>query len=96
MINKSFKVERTDKLRSGWRYLKALKYISKRPVVIDSKCIRCGACVTACPVEGKAISLDENFPLNAPTFDYKKCIRCYCCQEICPEGAIVVKWGIGN
>lgn len=56
-----------------------------RPVVDPEKCIACGICEKACPVEGKAVHSGNG--LKA-TYDYKKCIRCYCCQEMCPVKAI--------
>ncbi len=61
----------------------------KRPVIDKNKCIKCGACVKACPVPEKAISQKNKEVF--PKYNYKKCIRCYCCQEICPAGAIEVK-----
>ena len=76
-----------------------MKALARRPVILENKCIRCGACVAACPVEGKAVSfrggkdgaIRTDGKKEPPVYDYKKCIRCYCCQEMCPERAIVVK-----
>jgi uncharacterized protein (DUF362 family)/ferredoxin len=65
------------------------RYILKRPAIIDSSCTRCGQCVSACPVNPKA--LDQPDPVAVPSFKYERCIRCYCCQEICPSGAIAVE-----
>lgn len=73
-----------------WAYLNKLKIIARRPVILKKKCIRCGACVAACPLEEKAVSFPKREG-EAPVYDYKKCIRCFCCQEMCPEQAIVVK-----
>lgn len=59
--------------------------IKMRPYVLDDKCIRCGACIKACP--SKVISLKNNRII----FDYSGCIACFCCQEVCPQAAIKVK-----
>lgn len=56
-----------------------------RPVVDPEKCIGCGICEEACPVEGKAVHAGKGVKA---VYDYKKCIRCYCCQEMCPQKAI--------
>lgn len=61
----------------------------RKPVIDAAKCIKCGVCVSHCPVEGKAVDF-RNGKQEPPTYDYKKCIRCYCCQEMCPQKAISV------
>lgn len=69
------------------RYSDLMTRISKRPVIDKAKCIKCGICVSHCPVPGKAVDFKKgkNMP---PVYDYSKCIRCYCCQEMCPQHAI--------
>lgn len=62
-----------------------------RPVIDGEKCIKCGICVDACPVEGKALDFAGGNKAAPPIYDYKKCIRCYCCQEMCPHKAIEAK-----
>ena len=62
----------------------------KKPYIVKDQCRKCGICVSACPVEGKAIRF-KNGRTNPPVYDYKKCIRCFCCQEMCPHRAIKVK-----
>jgi len=48
------------------------------------KCLRCGACVSVCPV--MALELREEGVKN----DREKCTLCKICQKICPVGAIEV------
>ena len=67
----------------------AQKYLTSKPICIESKCISCGNCVKVCPV--KAIQFNSR---KKPEFDYEKCIRCYCCFELCPENAIHLKKGL--
>ena len=84
-----FDVERGKKVRRLWRQIRWIsRHFQRRPYIVESRCIRCGICVEACPVEGKAISLTKP---QAPVYDYKKCIACFCCQEMCPQKAIQVK-----
>lgn len=59
-----------------------------RPVVDLDKCIACGVCQNACPVDGKAVHSGNG---QKAKYDYSKCIRCYCCQELCPAKAITRK-----
>jgi Pyruvate/2-oxoacid:ferredoxin oxidoreductase delta subunit len=64
------------------------KMIRYYPYVEYAKCIRCSACISACP--GKAIAMEN----SGPAFDYQRCIACFCCQEACPESAIKIKKSI--
>jgi len=66
----------------------AKKLIKYYPCVERDNCIRCAACVEACPT--KAISMQD----KGIVFDYSKCISCFCCQEACPAAAIKVKKSI--
>lgn len=63
---------------------------TRRPYIIKSNCIKCGICVSNCPLEKKALSMNKE-KNGYPVYDYAKCIRCYCCQEMCPQKAIEVK-----
>jgi uncharacterized Fe-S center protein len=65
--------------------------IGRRPVMDEGKCILCGQCVEACPVQPKVLDWAGGKQDRPPRFTYSRCIRCFCCQEICPEGAISVK-----
>jgi uncharacterized protein (DUF362 family)/Pyruvate/2-oxoacid:ferredoxin oxidoreductase delta subunit len=61
-----------------------------RPKIDPELCVRCGLCVAACPVPGKAVDFPGGDRKRTPRYDYRACIRCFCCQEICPHGAIGV------
>jgi Pyruvate/2-oxoacid:ferredoxin oxidoreductase delta subunit len=65
--------------------------IARRPVMQRKKCVLCGQCVEACPVQPKALDWHRGDEKQPPRYAYSRCIRCFCCQEICPEGAISVK-----
>lgn len=62
----------------------------KKPYIVKDQCRKCGICVNACPVEGKALRF-KNGRTSPPVYDYRKCIRCFCCQEMCPHRAIKVR-----
>ena len=55
-----------------------------RPAVRYPKCVQCGSCAKACPVE--AITMTE----RGPVIDYSTCIRCFCCHEMCRYEAMDV------
>ncbi|MBE6032335.1 MAG: 4Fe-4S dicluster domain-containing protein, partial [Clostridiales bacterium] len=74
-----------------WRTLSLAKwFFDRKPVITKKKCVRCGACVEACPLPEKAVTF-VNGKTDPPVYDYKKCIRCFCCQEMCPAKAIDAK-----
>ncbi|NCB92537.1 MAG: DUF362 domain-containing protein [Clostridia bacterium] len=86
-----YNVDRRKQRKNIWskfRYI--MKPFGKRPYIVDADCKKCGICVEACPVEGKAITF-KNGRKEPPKYDYKKCIRCFCCQEMCPHKAIQVR-----
>ncbi|NLM78886.1 MAG: 4Fe-4S binding protein, partial [Ruminococcaceae bacterium] len=65
--------------------------MTSRPYIVAERCVRCGVCVQACPVDPKAVDWHDGNKLMPPTYQYDRCIRCYCCQELCPESAISIK-----
>ncbi|MCX7787155.1 MAG: DUF362 domain-containing protein [Spirochaetes bacterium] len=60
-----------------------------QPRIDPERCKRCGICVEACPVPGKALAF-ANRKTNHPVYVYKRCIRCFCCHEMCPHKAIYI------
>ncbi len=96
-INKNFNVVRKPVEKTYQRNLVPKfigNFIFPRPFIIKENCIKCGICVDACPVEGKALDFKNGDKKQPPVYNYNKCIRCYCCQEICPQKAIVVRKGL--
>ncbi|MGN0250137.1 MAG: DUF362 domain-containing protein [Oliverpabstia sp.] len=86
--SKEFRVDRRKQRKNIWNWLDILmKPFLQRPCIDETLCRKCGVCVEACPVEGKAISF-KNGRNKPPVYDYRKCIRCFCCQEMCPHKAI--------
>jgi ferredoxin len=53
---------------------------------VSDKCLKCGACAEACPVD--AIDLE-----NYSFIDKEKCILCCACIKSCPENARTMKNG---
>ncbi len=89
--NPKFDVDRTGRKKTLLsRYADYMTRLARKPVIDKENCIRCGICVSHCPVPGKAVRFQKGQG-QPPVYDYKKCIRCYCCQEMCPRHAIHVK-----
>ncbi len=77
----------------------AISIINSRSKIDQSKCIKCGRCVSVCPYHAivkterpcaascgmNAISSDE---LGRADIDYNKCVSCGQCLVNCPFGAI--------
>jgi uncharacterized protein (DUF362 family)/NAD-dependent dihydropyrimidine dehydrogenase PreA subunit len=55
-----------------------------QPKVRMKKCVKCGSCVEACPVE--AIAMTD----SGPVIDYRRCIACFCCHEMCRYEAMTL------
>ena len=63
-----------------------------KPYVVESRCVKCGICVSMCPTSPKSVNWQNGNRQIKPVHNYRTCIRCYCCQEICPESAIKLKF----
>ena len=77
----------------------AISIVHGKSVIDQSKCIKCGRCVEACPYHAiikqerpcaaacgmNAIHSDK---LGRATIDYDKCVSCGMCMVNCPFGAI--------
>lgn len=86
-IDKS-KIKTTNK---GSLFNFASNRLIPKPVIDNSKCVKCGVCINICPVNPKALHWKNNIKTKPPVYNYRKCIRCYCCQEVCPYSAITIK-----
>ncbi len=85
--NYKFDVKRSKPIIWAIPFLtKIFKRKGERPVVDLDKCVACGVCQEACPVDAVKSGNSQK-----ATYDYDKCIRCYCCQEMCPAKAIEKK-----
>lgn len=61
--NRSFNVQRSREFRGALKPVRFLApLLEKKPVVKKERCIGCGMCVDACPVEGKAVMLRSADP----------------------------------
>ena len=79
-----FNVPSTLKTRliPGWLVQLIDPFVWIRPY-FDDKCVFCGKCIKACPVNALTITTGTK-----PVLEPKSCIGCCCCHEICPEHAI--------
>ncbi len=57
------------------------------PALEESRCTKCGVCVSVCPV-GAACMEEGSFP----TYDLETCIGCAQCIGACPEVALRILW----
>jgi uncharacterized protein (DUF362 family)/NAD-dependent dihydropyrimidine dehydrogenase PreA subunit len=93
-VNKKFNVQKIPVSNYSLKFYLpefVIHWISPKPVIEPKKCIKCGICIEACPVKGKAIHFKDKNKKEPPVYDYKKCIRCFCCQEMCPQKAISIR-----
>ncbi|MBN2280448.1 MAG: DUF362 domain-containing protein [Candidatus Marinimicrobia bacterium] len=88
LICRDFQVQRGVALEANvaWKYRYLKNLIAIRPVINQTKCIKCGECIRQCPAQ--PIGINWNKKSGFPEYHYSSCIRCYCCQEVCPREAI--------
>ncbi|MDO4176186.1 MAG: DUF362 domain-containing protein [Bacillota bacterium] len=56
--DRNFNVQRSVEYRGNFRIMKLVgRFIEKKPIVLEDKCIGCGICEASCPVEGKAVKI---------------------------------------
>jgi uncharacterized protein (DUF362 family)/Pyruvate/2-oxoacid:ferredoxin oxidoreductase delta subunit len=91
-VDSNFRIER--KHACGTRNLGFFNSIKsaflQKPVIDASSCVKCGICVSVCPIDPKVLAFSSSKNDAPPRYDYARCIRCFCCQEVCPEKAIRV------
>ena len=79
---------------------KAIEVVNGRSVIDQSKCVKCGKCVTACPYHAivkTTVPCEEACPVGAirknahgvAEIDFKRCIFCGKCFNACPFGAVM-------
>lgn len=93
LVAADFRVNREPDAKATKKKQPAIikRAITARPEIIAERCVKCGICVSMCPVTPKAVDWHDGNKSNPPSYQYDRCIRCYCCQEVCPESAITVR-----
>jgi pyruvate formate lyase activating enzyme len=64
--------------------------IDRQPevVTLESRCVRCGQCVAACPQPPpQRVASDPETGMRRPLITPPDCLRCGACVEACPSGA---------
>lgn len=56
--------------------------MSRIPLVIDTRCTACGACLVTCPEQALLPAPKR------PTLVASRCTSCLACVEVCPVDAI--------
>jgi uncharacterized protein (DUF362 family)/Pyruvate/2-oxoacid:ferredoxin oxidoreductase delta subunit len=70
--------------------MKMTRVYALRPIVVREKCVGCGRCIRACPVQTIKIRRGK------AKVKHSDCIRCYTCHEMCTSQAIVLKRSFGG
>ncbi|MDD5439973.1 MAG: DUF362 domain-containing protein [Candidatus Omnitrophica bacterium] len=74
---------------------KLAQHIDIAPVIIERKCIACGACAAACPSDAIAI-VTKAAIIKKASIDGSRCIGCASCIAACPQKAIDIPWEAGG
>ena len=64
----------------------AARVLWVRPRIDAAKCVSCGKCLSACPVD--ALARPDSKGQGIPVLRRQSCVGCACCHEVCPRGAI--------
>ena len=64
----------------------AARVLWVRPKIDAARCVGCGRCLKACPVD--ALMRPETQGRAIPVLKRQACIGCACCHEVCPHAAI--------
>ena len=64
----------------------AARVLWVRPQIDAARCVNCGRCLKACPVN--ALVRPEVQGRGIPVLRRRACVGCACCHEVCPQGAI--------
>jgi NAD-dependent dihydropyrimidine dehydrogenase PreA subunit len=59
--------------------------MASRPEVDIEKCVGCGECVDACPVDVYELQDEKSVPVNED-----ECLGCETCIDVCEHEAITV------
>lgn len=68
-------------LRCAWCHNPETQSGRSELLFYAKKCVFCGACESACPVDA------HRFEKDVHLIDREKCISCFACTDICPTGA---------
>jgi len=64
----------------------AARVLWVRPQIDAARCVSCGRCLKACPVNALVWPAAQGRGL--PVLRRRACVGCACCHEVCPKGAI--------
>jgi len=79
-----FKVPGLSLGMGAWAARLAARLLVTQPAVRRARCVKCGSCAKACPVD--AITMTD----DGPVIDRAKCISCFCCHEMCRYEAMTL------
>lgn len=79
---KDFRFRRQPLPLPGFAARAGISLLSAPPVIDRQRCVDCGICRRACPVE--AIEVVRGHHVIAA----RRCVQCYCCHELCPHAAV--------